>query len=84
MSYDEVVETELEALEYTYGTALDVLSRDPLRISISIEPFTGEDHARMFVCADLVLSAGEGYPDRVPHLELQNVKGTYPEKLYFR
>lgn len=72
---DDIISSELEALDYTYGTALRVESRCPLRVVISIEPFTGEDSTKVFVCADLVLSAGKGYPEQAPDIRLQDVKG---------
>ena len=75
MSYEETVNVELEALEYTYGSSVSVLSTDPLNISVTVEPFTGEDDAQIYVRAELILSVTKDYPDRVPTIELQNVKG---------
>ena len=77
MSYDETVSVELEALEYTYGSSVRVLSEDPLSISVAVEPFTGEDNSQIYVRADLFLSITKRYPDRVPNIELRNVKGEY-------
>jgi hypothetical protein len=76
MSYDELIEAELEALEYTYGGDMLVQSRRPLRVVVSIQPFTGEDSTKMYVCVDLILSAAESYPEQIPEIELCSAKGT--------
>ena len=78
MSYEETVPVELEALEYTYGSSVSVISADPLTTSVDVEPFTGEDDAQIYVRADLILSLTKEYPDRAPNIELRNVKGEHP------
>lgn len=77
MSFNETVAVEIEALVFTYGCSLQILSKNPLKLSVNVEPFTGEDDTRMYVRADLLLSADERYPDCVPSVELQNVQGRY-------
>ena len=37
--------------------------------------FSGDDSTKQFVAADLILTAGEGYPERPPHICLREVKG---------
>ncbi|BDA46703.1 probable E3 ubiquitin-protein ligase RNF25 [Coccomyxa sp. Obi] len=75
MSFEETTSTEIEALEYTYGTSFRVLSSDPLNVSVAVEPFTGEDNTRMYVYAELFISVGKRYPDQVPEIDLRNAKG---------
>ena len=56
----------LEALEYTYGSAL-LISGDPLRITLHATPFTGEESSKQFVCADLELRLAAEYPEAPSH-----------------
>ena len=70
----ELLAVELEALGYTYGSAL-LIPEDPLQVLLHATPFTGEDSSRQFVCADLELGLTPEYPDVPPIIALRNCKG---------
>jgi hypothetical protein len=75
MDDEDLVSIELEALGVTYNEDLEVLAREPLRVSLRCKPFTGEDDSRQFVCADLLMALTEHYPEALPDIQLLNCKG---------
>ena len=41
---------------------------------------SGDDSTKQFIAADLIITAGEGYPERPPDICLREVKGACPQK----
>ena len=75
---NEITSVELEALNFTYGEdALVVLAQDPLSVSISIAPHTGDVDTERYVNATLVLSTQPDYPTQLPGLHLQSPQGKH-------
>ena len=81
MDDGDLVSIELEALEVTYGESLEVLTREPLRVSLCCTPFTGEDDNKQFVRVDLLMAHTDRYPEALPDIQVLNCKGT-PSILY--
>ena len=72
----EITSIELEALTFTYGEeALTVLRQDPLSITISIAPHTGEVTTEQYVSATLRISVSPEYPEEAPLTQLLNPQG---------
>ena len=72
----EITSIELEALTFTYGEeALTVLQQDPLSITISIAPHTGEVTSEQYVNATLRVSVSPKYPEEAPLTQLLNPQG---------
>ena len=71
---------------YTGAGMLFRISIDLSNVSICVtwklrcSVLAGDDSAKQFVAADLVLEAGKGYPERPPDISLQEVKGTDHEQ----
>ncbi|KAK9806324.1 hypothetical protein WJX72_010353 [[Myrmecia] bisecta] len=78
---DEEVAIEIEALQYTVGDSLQVLTEQPLTVAIDIHPYTADDVQKQFVQAKLVISLNPGYPAEVPQIQLQDVKGLTDARL---
>lgn len=79
---NEITRVELEALNFTYGEdALAMLARDPLSISISISPHTGDVDTERYVNATLVLSTHPEYPTQLPTLHLQSPQGMSDKRI---
>lgn len=80
LDYKEEQDLELEALESIYTSDYAQLSSDPVKLSLEMVPCPGESEEN-YVSVKAIFSLPETYPEVVPIVEFENVKGLKEEQL---